>query len=353
MARSTNDLNAPGERLDEIMEADLDKCMKELNLDLDRKVQRNNQEFVLEPITKVIDRDLNAVAITGMVASLHNIGRKELRPSHGSGNKERKAAEAARNGRWNSSSASAGASVSSEEVRRPTRPMTDEELRAKGCSEAFVNNPNSKVKNITPEIKKLFYKGSARAALIDFHGASGQSKMEPEPMYKCHFCNENYTSPSLLASVYRRHYSEEERQKLRDRGVPDKEHPKYVWDFCSDSCNRNAVDTLCDKIQGKPFTNLSARQEHDICRSRMCAFCCESHHAGSHYFTIGIDQVTKQLLPYLEDYNTRKGKKWTPAELGAIHRDLFEQEKHEVRDEEGNVTEVHYNYFVLKLIPEK
>ena len=35
-----------------------------------------------------------------------------------------------------------------------------------------------------------------------------------------------------------------------------------------------------------------------------------------------------------------------------MFKDLFEQEKHEVRDENDNVTEVHYNYFVLKLIAE-
>ena len=175
--------------------------------------------------------------------------------------------------------------------------------------------------------------------------------MEPQAIYACHFCNQNYTSPSILESVYQRVYSKEEEQKLRENGV--KVVPKYVWDFCSDSINRTAVDTFADKAQGKPFVNLAAREDHNICRSRMCAMCCEGHHLASHYFVVGIDQASKQLLPYLEDYSTRSGKNWSAKELGAVHKDLFEQEKQEVRDEEGNVTEVHYNYFILKLIPEK
>ena len=73
-----------------------------------------------------------------------------------------------------------------------------------GCTDEFVNNPNAKVKSIDAEIKKVFYKGSARAAWFDFHGASGQSKLEPEAIYACHFCNQNYTSPSFLVSVYQR-----------------------------------------------------------------------------------------------------------------------------------------------------
>ena len=38
--------------------------------------------------------------------------------------------------------------------------------------------------------------------------------------------------------------------------------------------------------------------------------------------------------------------------MGAAFEDLFEQKRHEVKDENGNVVECHFHYFVLKLIAE-
>ena len=128
-----------------------------------------------------------------------------------------------------------------------------------------------------------------------------------------------------------------------------RQFPQYVWDFCSDHVNRSAVDTYADKCQGKPFVNLAAREDHGICRSRACAMCLEGHHNACNYFTIGINQASKQLLPYLEEYNYVSKRGWTYKEISAAHMDLFEQETHEVRDENNNVIEVHYNYFVIKV----
>ena len=93
----------------------------------------------IKPVTKVIDKDLKAVAVKGMKAELVDMGRKEHRHEHGSTNKERKKAKEGAKNRWSSRDERSEASVSSEEVKQPSDSSTSKDSRScKACEKASV-----------------------------------------------------------------------------------------------------------------------------------------------------------------------------------------------------------------------